>query len=107
MTANAALHPVDFTVEDTMGMPIAGASIKLNGIQFPAGQYSFNLPVGTYTYIVSKSGYYSAGSFVVVSGPTIENVVLTPITAPTTYQCTFNLSTPSGASISNFCMKVG
>jgi|GEM_PF-3463308 hypothetical protein len=92
MDPNATLYTVDFTVEDDMGISVAGASINLNGIQFSAGQYSFNLPADTYTYIVSKSGYYSTGSFVVVTGPTIENVVLTVLpTPPVTYTVTFDV----------------
>jgi hypothetical protein len=61
---------------------------------FPVGQYSIQLPAGTYTYIVSKSGYYPAGSFIVVVGDMTENVVLTPTGAPSTHSATFNLSTP-------------
>lgn len=107
LISNATLYTVDFDVEDTLGAPIVWANVWINGLMFPVGQYSIQLPAGTYTYIVSKSGYYPAGSFIVVVGDMTENVVLTPTGAPSTHSATFNLSTPLWAVASDYVIKVG
>lgn len=82
------------------------ATIKLNGITFPAGQYDIDVPEWNYAYQVTKTWYYPASWFVSVASDIQEIVTLVPLVTPTTYQCTFNLSTTSGASISDFAMKV-
>jgi len=55
---------VDFTVEAAGGGAIADAIISLNGADYPAGQYDFELFPGVYQYFVKKDGYLTAaGNF--------------------------------------------
>lgn len=81
---------VAFDVKDEQGAALANAIITLDGVEYPAGQYTFSLANGTYTYQVSKEDYVTAtGTFTVANeAKTVEvTMALIPL-----YDVTFNVN---------------
>ncbi len=73
-------YVVTFTVLDTAGDLINNAEITLNGEEYPAGQYVFELTPGFYDYEVSTAIHFpTEGSFAVIDGNVFINVELTEI----------------------------
>jgi len=73
-------YDVTFTVMDEAGELINSAVITLDGTDYPAGQYVFELTPGFYNYEVTSSIHFpTAGSFAVIDGNLFINVVLAEI----------------------------
>jgi hypothetical protein len=94
-TLNAITYASNFTVEDSGGNPISGATVHLtntvNGSEVTdttngSGVRTFNLAVGNYTLDVSKSGYVpdisTPSTISIASGG--SNYTITLNSAPTT-----------------------
>jgi hypothetical protein len=82
---------VSFNVEDENGQPIPDASITLNDVEHPAGQYQFDVVTGTHTYAVNKEGFYeTTGTVAVDNEDVVVSVTLEVI--PPFYPVTFNVT---------------
>ena len=58
LTVNAVYYTLNFVVNDGQGVSITDAVISVNGTTNQAGDYSFELEPGTYTYTVTKAGFF-------------------------------------------------
>ena len=68
---------VTFSVTNYLGNEMVNATITLNGVANPAGDYVFeNIEHGTYQYTVEKDCYVVAEDFVAVSEPDVHVEVL-------------------------------
>ncbi len=69
---------VTFNVEDEIGDPLQNATITLDGETNDPGDYTFEVPEGTFNYTVDLENYYPASGIVtVVDNPVEETVILT------------------------------
>lgn len=70
-------HTVTFTVFDTEGDLITDATLSIDGVALPAGQYTFDASPGFYHYEVTRSGFYpTEGMVTVINANVFENVEL-------------------------------
>jgi hypothetical protein len=70
-------YTVTFTIFDTEGELITDATVSVDGVALPAGQYTFNAAPGFYNYVVSRSGFYpTQGMVTVVNANVFVNVEL-------------------------------
>ena len=66
-SVETGVFTVNFIITDTTGSPIPGATIIFDGIQQPAGQYTFVVTSpGTYAYSIIKAGYQTIDGIVEV-----------------------------------------
>ncbi len=89
---------VTFHVNDTSGVPIAGAQVDMNGqsvLTDAQGIAIFNnIPAGLYTYMIGAAGYQAATGNVIVDGDEDVFVILTPVTG--TFSVTFHINDSIG-----------
>jgi len=97
---------VEFTVEAAGGGAIADAVISINGMDYPAGEYSFELFPGEYQYFVKKDGYLTAsGTFEVDDADMAIDVELTTGTDPE-YAVTFTVFDIEGDLITDAVISI-
>ncbi len=98
-------YDVTFTVEDTYGDPVEGASITLNGFTYPEGQYVIPSVVdGAYEYSVSKYAYTSdSGNFDVDGEELTINAVLEALP---TYEAEFTVEDTEGEPLTDASVTI-
>jgi hypothetical protein len=97
---------VDFVVEAAGGAAIADAVISLNGVDYNAGEYNFELFPGTYQYFVKKDGYLTAsGTFEVDDADMTIPVELSTGTDPE-YLVTFTVLDIEGELITDAVISI-
>ncbi|MBW6499501.1 MAG: T9SS type A sorting domain-containing protein [Bacteroidales bacterium] len=97
---------VDFTVEAAGGGEIADAIVSLNGIDYAAGVYNFELFPGEYQYFVKKDGYLTAaGTFEVDDAGLTVPVEMTAGTDPE-YTVTFSVFDLEGELITDAVISI-
>ncbi len=74
---NEKLYTITFIVRNRSGIPVNDARITLTGLQHPAGMYTFgDLPVGSYSYSVSREGFLTGTGTATITDSDIEVVVI-------------------------------
>ena len=97
---------VDFTVEAAGVGEIADAIVSLNGIDYAAGVYNFELFPGEYQYFVKKDGYLTAaGTFEVDDAGLTVPVEMTAGTDPE-YTVTFSVFDLEGELITDAVISI-
>lgn len=96
---------INFTVE-AAGAAIADAVVSLNGVEYPAEKYDFDLFPGVYNYFVKKDGYLTAtGTFEVDDADMTIDVELTTGVDPE-YLVTFSVFDLEGELITDAVISI-
>ncbi|MFW5706444.1 MAG: YDG domain-containing protein [Bacteroidota bacterium] len=82
---------VTFNITETGGAPIDDATITLGEVANEPGDYVFtNVLPGIYPFSITRSGYVSISSNIVINQDRVVNIQLMPVTSPT-YTVTFEV----------------
>lgn len=97
---------VDFLVDDGSANPITDAVVSINGFDYDAGVYNFELFPGEYQYFVQKDGYLtSSGTFTVDDADLSLDVSLVTGTDPE-YLVTFTVLDTGGELITDAVVSI-
>jgi hypothetical protein len=93
-------YSITFNVQDSQGSPVTQAQIRLNDIQNPAGDYSFEgLLTGTYRYSVLAEGFKPGGGELNLSNQNITHTISLEQGYGAAHSITFEVSDEEGNAI--------
>lgn len=97
---------VDFAVTDASANPITDAVVSINGTDYVAGMYNFELFPGEYQYFVKKEGFItSSGNFTVDDAALSMDVTLNAGADPE-YVVTFTVFDTEGELITDAVVSI-
>lgn len=93
---------ITFQIQDNQGNPISNAQIRLNEIDNPIGNYTFNnLYPGQYHYSIVAQDYIPDGGDLILSYENTNETVLLVLSGEETFDFTFEIVTTTGTPIND------